>query len=62
MKFLIIISFIIVIFLVSCAQEEIKEAEFSTLQEPVIIMNSTKKYGRASEYNKALDRLSLIHI
>ena len=56
MKFLIIISFIIVIFLVSCAQEKIKEAEFSTLQEPVIIMNSTKKYGRASEYNKALDR------
>ncbi len=54
--FLIIISFIFVVFLVSCAQEKIKEAEFSTLQEPVIIMNATKKYGRASEYNKSFDR------
>ena len=57
MKFLIIsFIFMFVVFLVSCAQEKIKDPEFSTLQEPVIIMNSTKKFGRASEYNKALDR------
>jgi len=45
-----------VIFLVSCAQEKTKVVEFSTLQEPVIIMNATKKYGRTSEYNKSFDR------
>tara|TARA_B100000686_G_C16805092_1_gene989392 strand:- start:6705 stop:7142 length:438 start_codon:yes stop_codon:yes gene_type:complete len=55
MKFLII-SFIIVILLVSCAQEEIKEAEISTLQEPILIINASKTRGLPSDYNKSFDR------
>ena len=56
MKFFIIISFILILFIVSCAQAQEKEPVFSTLQEPIIIMNATTKHGRVSEYNKSFDR------
>mgnify|MGYP001056305376 FL=1 len=56
MKFFIIISFILILFIVSCAQAQEKEPVFSTLQEPILIMNATQKRGRVSEYNKSFDR------
>jgi len=56
MKFLIAMYFILVLFLVSCAQAQEKEPVFSTLQEPILIMNATQKRGRVSEYNKSFDR------
>jgi len=56
MKFLIAMYFILVLFLVSCAQAQEKEPVFSTLQEPILIMNATQKLGRSSEYNKSFDR------
>ena len=56
MKFLIAMYFILVLFFVSCAQAQEKEPVFSTLQEPILIMNATQKRGRVSEYNKSFDR------
>ena len=52
----ILLFFILVLFFVSCAQAQEKEPVFSTLQEPILIMNATQKLGRSSEYNKSFDR------
>ena len=56
MKFLIAMYFILVLFFVSCAQAQEKEPVFSTLQEPILIMNASKTRGLPSDYNKSFDR------
>ena len=52
----ILLFFILVLFLVSCTQVQPKEPTFSTLQEPILIMNSAKTRGLPSDYNKSFDR------
>ena len=52
----ILLFFILVLFFVSCAQLQKKESTFSTLQEPILIINASKTRGLPSDYNKSFDR------
>ena len=51
----ILLFFILVLFFVSCAQLQKKESTFSTLQEPILIINASKTRGLPSDYNKSFD-------